>query len=522
MEKINSGSITKPLDSDSAFENGGMSRVLADRIQVVQQLYMETSCPWIIGYSGGKDSTATLQLIWYALSQLEKSNLTQPIYIISTDTLVENPIVSMWVIQSHMRMKQAAENSKLPFAPITLKPELKNTFWVNLLGRGYPAPRNKFRWCTERLKIQPSNKFINSIAQNSGKAILVLGTRKAESAVRHANMVKHEIGRKRPFVSPNSSLESCEIFTPIEDWNNDDVWIFLNSRPNPWGHDNSELLGMYAGATEGGECPLVVDKNTESCGSSRFGCWVCTLVAQDKSMSAMVKNDQEKRWMAPLLAFRDKLRPVSPDGSFNDRVMRDYRKMDGRIQLHYQRYVPGPYLQKVRLQLLQELLEIQIAIQDYLPESIKDYEVIALEELHEIRRIWVEEKNEIEDYLPAIYQKVTGKPFPGNALVSNPIFNQEDFKTLNEVCESNYVHYEMCRNLLAIEAEYRVKMKRSGIFEELDKVITGHFFYSPEDAIEWQTARHSVRQRFQTANPSDKSLEQWDSQTPKALEDDNC
>ena len=77
--------------------------------------------------------------------------------------------------------------------------------------------------------------------------------------------------------------------------------------------------------TDGGECPLVVD-HQPSCGDSRFGCWVCTLVKQDKSMSAMVQNDLEKSWMEPLLQLRNDL-------TEKDHSKRDFRRLKGFVKL---------------------------------------------------------------------------------------------------------------------------------------------------------------------------------------------
>jgi DNA sulfur modification protein DndC len=99
---------------------------------------------------------------------------------------------------------------------------------------------------------------------------------------------------------------------------------------------------MYQGATEGGECPLVVDSSTPSCGTSRFGCWVCTVVDKDRSMEAMIKNDEEKVWMTPLLELRNEL--DNPD----DRNLRDFRRMSGQVQLFHDRTIPGPYTKKSR------------------------------------------------------------------------------------------------------------------------------------------------------------------------------
>ena len=218
---------------------------------------------------------------------------------------------------------------------------MTDTFWVNLIGRGYPAPRPKFRWCTERLKIKPSNTFIREMVQAHGEAILVLGTRKAEQSGRSHRMTALEERRVRDLLSPNDSLPNCLVYSPVEDWSNDDVWIFLMQANNPWGYSNKELLTMYQGASADGECPLVVDASTPSCGDSRFGCWTCTLVDKDKSMSAMIQNDEEKEWMLPLLELRNELDVA------DDRHLRDFRRMNGSVQLFHDRPIPGPYTQAV-------------------------------------------------------------------------------------------------------------------------------------------------------------------------------
>ncbi len=50
---------------------------------------------------------------------------------------------------------------------------------------------------------------------------------------------------------------------------------------------------------------LVTDKNHTSCGQSRFGCWTCTVVKKDKSMSALIKNGFG--WLSPLLELRQSM-----------------------------------------------------------------------------------------------------------------------------------------------------------------------------------------------------------------------
>ena len=168
----------------------GFEEVVHDIEEDIRGLYLEDDTPWVIGYSGGKDSSTCLQLVWSALAKLSRDQLKKPVYVISTDTMVENPIVSLWVTESLAKIGKAAQEQGLPFEARQLHPTVEDSFWVNLIGKGYPAPRPRFRWCTERLRIRPSNKFILDMVHNSGEVILVLGTRSAESSVRAANIKK--------------------------------------------------------------------------------------------------------------------------------------------------------------------------------------------------------------------------------------------------------------------------------------------------------------------------------------------
>ena len=465
----------------SAFAKLGVNNTLEILFAEVAELYESDHIPWVIGYSGGKDSTAALQLVWLALSKLPKEKLNKPVYVISTDTLVENPIVALWVSNSLDRINEAANEQGIPFTAHRLTPEIRNTFWVNLIGRGYPAPRPKFRWCTERLKIMPSTRFISSISQNFGEAIVVLGTRKAESSIRAAVMEKYEMLRVREKLSPNASLPNSFVYSPLEDWTNDDVWLFLMQIANPWGYRNKDLLSMYQGASEGGECPLVIDTSTPSCGDSRFGCWVCTLVDKDKSMQAMIQNDDEKEWLLPLLELRNELDPPkTPDG---DRNLRDFRRMSGNVQLYRNRPIPGPYKQEVRVDWLSKVLLVQQSIRENAPVELRNIQLITLAELEEIRRIWVVDKHEIEDLLPSVYEKATGKSYPGRCLDDNQIFSAPEMAALAEVCDGDEFLYQLIRELLSIEKRHKSMLRRPGLFNLIDQAFFRHFYESESDAV---------------------------------------
>lgn len=465
----------------SAFAEAGFQQTIAAAMREIVDLYTSDDIPWVIGYSGGKDSTAALQLVWRALEKVPAEQRTKPVYVISTDTLVENPIVALWVSKSLEKMGAEAAQQGLPLTAHRLTPEANNTFWVNLIGRGYPAPRPKFRWCTERLKIMPSTKFISDVVQQHGEAILVLGTRKAESTARARVMERFEEKRVRDRLSPNGSLPNSFIYSPLEDWTNDDVWMFLMQVPNPWGYNNKDLLTMYQGATAGGECPLVVDTSTPSCGDSRFGCWVCTLVEKDKSMHAMIQNDEEKEWMLPLLELRNELDPPkTPD---TDRPLRDFRRMNGAVQLFNDRPIPGPYKQDVRQDWLRKVLRAQRHIRENGPAEVRDLELISLQELEEIRRIWVVEKHEIEDSLPRVYEEAAGQPYPGGSLDDNLVMGAAEMEILRDLCAEDDLHFQLTRELLSIEKRHKSMLRRAGLFDALEQAFRRGFYDNEEDAI---------------------------------------
>ena len=123
-------------------------------LEEIRQLYRQQLYPWVIGYSGGKDSTTALQLIWRALEGLPPEERTKTVHVISSDTLVETPKIVDYIDDTLERINRVAAAQNMPFVARKLTPILDDTFWVNLIGRGYPAPNDNFRWCTERLKIR--------------------------------------------------------------------------------------------------------------------------------------------------------------------------------------------------------------------------------------------------------------------------------------------------------------------------------------------------------------------------------
>ncbi|MFO8038570.1 MAG: DNA phosphorothioation system sulfurtransferase DndC, partial [Sodalinema sp.] len=328
-------------------------------------------------------------------------------------------------------------------------------------------------------------KFIRRVVRENGETILALGTRKAESYRRAETMKKHERKRVRERLSPNSKLVNSLVYSPIEDWTTDEVWMYLMQWENPWGHDNKHLLTMYRGATADNECPLVVDTTTPSCGSSRFGCWVCTMVSQDKSMEAMIQNDEEKEWMQPLLDIRNEL------DLKNDRDRRDFRRIHGNVQLFERNKngevsvepIPGPYTKKWREHWLRRVLEAQETVRRTAPPEMRDITLITTEELSEIRRIWLEEKHEFDDRLPTVYREITGKPFqdprPG---ADQSLLGLDEWNILEDLADGDAMELELMAKLLDTERQYHTKLNRKGIYEALEKCFETSS-RSPEEAI---------------------------------------
>ena len=476
----------------SFFNEIGFKATIDKLVNHISKLYLEDDIPWIVGYSGGKDSSACLQLMWRVLEKIKSENKTvKPLHVITTDTLVENPIVALWVNTSLDLLREKAQNKGLPIFPTLLTPNIQETFWVNLIGRGYPAPNTKFRWCTERMKIRPSDRFLRKLSAESGEAVLVVGTRKAESSNRAQSIAKFEKEATRENFNTHVNLSNVSSFLPIKDWSNDDVWLYLLQEQSPWGINNKDLLTMYQGATDGGECPLVVDTSTPSCGDSRFGCWVCTLVKQDKSMSAMVQNDSEKSWMEPLLQLRNNLNE-------RDHEKRDFRRLTGNVQLmpnDDEKSVPGPYLKKTREQWLEKLLQAQKKIRqnNLLPNELKNIQLITQAELDEIRKIWFYDKLETDDVLPKICEKEAKGEYHFEPLEDNHVFDNEILQLLKETCGNDEMIFEIARGLLEVERKHFKSNRRSGLFDEFENIFKKSFYKDRSDAIEYAKERKKIK-----------------------------
>jgi DNA sulfur modification protein DndC len=426
----------------------------------IRETYLQDGRPWVVGFSGGKDSTCTLQLIWQALRELPKAKRRKPIHVISSNTLVETPAIVSYIRGAIAAIERAAQADDLNISAKLVEPIVEDSFWVNMIGRGYPAPSTKFRWCTERLKITPADRFIRDQVAQYGEVVLALGVRTAESATRAQVMSLRKIDGTR--LRTHKKLAGALVFAPIEDWTTDDVWSYLlQNADTPWGTDNNDLAAMYR--TADAECPLVVDTTTPSCGNSRFGCWVCTVVTRDKSMEAMVDSGQT--WMESLLAIRDELADTQrPD---RRQEVRSARKLDGRVLLKNDgsELALGPYT----FAYCRELLAKILTTQQQLPREALDFELISAPELLEIRRIWRSVRHDWEDTLPGIYEACTGKRWFSVSEASADA--EEDAAIVDRTAIEFQIPELLMRKLIDTERRTFGLRRRSDIFKKLDDVL---------------------------------------------------
>jgi DNA sulfur modification protein DndC len=460
--------MSRPQESErsSHKRREGLTRQALDAcLERIRSQYLADGRPWVIGYSGGKDSTCVLQLAWTALSALPAEKLTKRVYVVASDTFVESPAVERRLTDVLDRIGAGAKQTGLPLEAHKVCPTVDQSFWVNLIGRGYPAPYNSFRWCTDRMKIEPATAFIRAKVAQYGEVLILLGARKTESSTRGQMMnSRRELG---DCLSRHSSLPNAWVFTPIEDWSTDDVWTYLTSSSPPWGGDNQELITMYLNA-QAGECPLVIDKSTPSCGGGRFGCWVCTVVDRDRTMEAMIDNGE--RWLQPLLDLRNWLADTK-EPSAKPKI-REARRRTGRIEFYgppgEEKVRWGPYKLSFRKQILERLLLAQEEVRKSGPDPKVD--LIREDELHRIRQIWLHEEGDWEDSLPSIHENATGQRLPWVEDDWSGMGGAEK-RVLDEVSLECGVPQGLLLELMDVEREYHGMSRRAGVYQNLERVL---------------------------------------------------
>jgi DNA sulfur modification protein DndC len=300
------------------------------------------------------------------------------------------------------------------------------------------------------MKIKPTSKFITDQVAADGEAIVLVGTRLSESQQRERSIKRHEIKGHR--LSKHPLNPNTFTYAPIKELMLEEVWGIINSIPSPWGFDNEILFKIYMDASaDDYECPTVVtDDSHRSCGQSRFGCWICTVVKEDKSMSSLIKNGVE--WMKPLLDFRDRL-----VDNRNVSELRCSTRRNGQKAVDETGHNLGNYTMEYRIQLLRELLTVQKDTQSY-RSSI---DLITNQELIAIQVLWYRDGN-FTTTVNDIYNEVYGYNIP------NTNIGLQERILLEKACADNPQHYQLIQELLALQKNKVLLMRRYGLQTDLE------------------------------------------------------
>lgn len=435
----------------------GEFQVFEDIIQEMALVYRHDKRPWLIGYSGGKDSTLLCCLAMEMLQRLAPHQRHKTVYIVSSDTMVENPIVKNYMHRMSAMINDAGIELKVK-ADI-IYPEIQDTFWSKVIGLGYPTPEAPgFRWCTERLKIHPMNKYTLDTIKTNGQVVLLLGVRKAESTYRANNIRSREIEGK--ILVPHTDIEGAHVYNPLTEIPNELVWKFLlkDDSRTPWGSDNKYLFSLYQGENLGEEQSVIgeIDKDKiPVTGHSRFGCWICTMVKEDKSLKAFIDRGETR--LEPLRDFRNWLIELRSTPSARENKRRNgqmYKKADGEFGL-------GPFTMESRVEILRRLLQLEV---DY------NFELITIEELKYIDKTWDDEGDLSRRTLVDLYYEIKGKHLPWDDY-KVPVFSEEVITEIKKQCAENNVEFELISKLIVEIEANKNYTKGSRVTKAFDRII---------------------------------------------------
>ncbi len=312
------------------FVNSSFKAKFEESINIFEQLYKKNK-RWVVTYSGGKDSTALVVLSLYMKTLHPDIDLN----ITYSDTMMEIPQMST-VAYSFL----TAIEKHYPAQVKIVYPEIEDTYWVRMIGRGYPPPGPRFRWCTPKIKIKPSRKL------HDDNGLFITGLRMGESQQRDIRLKSSCLngGANECGSDVWVNQKGIDVAAPIIHWTAEDVWYFL----------------MMPGRKAIPETQLVVDLYGNT--AMRFGCWMCTVVMKDRTMMALAKSGDYK--VQKLLEFREWIVEESrkPENRYfrkdgrKGRLKKDYRKgVLDRVQF-LQNTIGIPLISSEEIRKCEELL----------------------------------------------------------------------------------------------------------------------------------------------------------------------
>lgn len=440
-------------------------QVFEDIIEEMTYVYKHDNRPWLIGYSGGKDSTLLVSLVIETVMRLPERERTKHIFIVTSDTGVENPIVKKYMHSSSNKINEFSKKINANIQADIIYPEVVQSYWSLVIGLGYPTPEPPgFRWCTERLKILPMNRYTNSIIEQHGEVILLLGVRKAESSTRKRSITAREIEGK--ILTRHTDIPKAHVYNPLTEIKNELVWEYLlkDDGVSTWGVDMKYLFSLYQGEDLGEEQSVIgqVDKDKiPITGNSRFGCWCCTIVKIDKSLQKFIDNGSKE--LIPLRDFRDWLVSIRQDPEFRDNKRRNgkvYQKSNGE-------YGFGPFKLSARQEILKRLLVLQ---------RDTGFELITNEELKTIDTLWDLEGDLTRRRLVDIYYEVYGERLPWDEY-KEPLYDLGIIDEIRETAEKSDIPFELVTKLIVMINSNKYIAKSTKLKKEFDKLLNQEWIH---------------------------------------------
>ena len=446
--------------------------VFEDIIQEIVTVYRHDDRPWLVGYSGGKDSTLLVSLLFQAISRLHVQERRKKVYVITSDTMVENPIVKNYMHDSSDKINRESEKLQLNIEAHIIYPETQQTFWSRVIGLGYPTPEPPgFRWCTERLKIKPMNTFVRERIKESGEVVILLGVRKAESVARLRSITAKKIDGY--LLNPHNNIDNAYVYNPLTEVPNHLVWSYLLKEDalSPWGTNLKELHALYQGEKLSEEQSVlgeIDERKLPITGNSRFGCWCCTLVKEDKSLQNFIDkkiNGWEK--LKDLQDFRNWLVGIRQSPEYRDTKRRNgqvYTKANGDAGF-------GPFTLDARQRILKKLL---------LLEQRTQLELITVDELKVIDKMWDEDGDLDRRHLVDIYFDVTGKKLPWYDYKA-PMFDQDIVDEIYHVADAHAVEPELMAKLIVSVDKNKHFTRSNAVKKDINRIMNQDWLH--QDAL---------------------------------------
>lgn len=401
----------------SLFEAGARLQMTESIELTIQsmQAYGPEHDHWVIAWSGGKDSTATLTLIVWLITS-GKIKAPKRLTVLYADTRQELPPLAIAALQI---MDELAERG-IEFSVV--RAPLDKRFLVYMLGRGVPPPNNNtLRWCTRQIKVDPMAAAIAE-SLGDGTALTITGVRQGESAIRDRR-IEMSCGKDGAECGqgwyqqllPESKSVRGRIATlaPLLHWRVCHVWEWLRhwAPREEFGGWSTEIIADAYGGDEAEEL------------NARTGCIACPLAQEEKALESILAMP---RWshLAPLRELKPIYRWLR-EPSQRLRKSGIERLKSGKIGKNPQRM--GPLTLEARLEALDKIIDIQDRINAGARYHEHRLDMINTEEEARIRQLigggtwpdgWDGEEPHADEWLPVtIY---------GNGAEQHDLFGLEE------------------------------------------------------------------------------------------------